>query len=89
MKLTKQRLKEIIKEEFKALNEEENYGDPRNIAQEQEEKTYVALVNYAADMMRHGLQELGYDVATAETLTSQAVLKMVHQALDEAAEMEL
>jgi len=60
---------------------EESASDP-------EEETYVALVNYAADKMRHTL-ELGHDVATAEEEAKRTVLKLVNDALEEAAEIEL
>jgi hypothetical protein len=78
MKITKQRLKEVIKEELGAI---ESATDP-------EEETYMALVNYAADKMRH-LFELGHDVATVEGEVKNDVLKMVNDALEEAAEIEL
>mgnify|MGYP003652676875 FL=1 len=78
MKITKQRLREIIKEELGAV---ESAPDP-------EEETYVALVNYAADKMRR-LFELGHDVATVEGEVKNDVLKMVNDALEEAAEIEL
>ena len=79
MKISKSQLRQIIKEELGAV---ESAPDP-------EEETYVALVNYAADKMRHGLQVMNYDVATAEEEARNAVLKLVNDALEEAAEIEL
>ena len=78
MKISKTKLRQIIKEELGAV---ESAPDP-------EEETYVALVNYAADKMRH-LFELGHDVATVEGEVKNDVLKMVNDALEEAAQIEL
>ena len=81
MKLTKSILKKIIKEEFG------DEGGAQHGIDELEE-IYVALVNYAADKMRSALED-GQDVETVGDAVKSEVLKMVNEALEEAAEIEL
>ena len=113
MKISKSKLRQIIREELKEgySREEVNRminaprsgisappapgGEPSgeyDLEAEDEkgrqEESYVALVNYAADKMRH-LLEFGHDVATVESEVKSDVLKMVNDALEEAAETEL
>jgi hypothetical protein len=79
MKITKQKLRQIIKEELGAA---ESAPDP-------EEAIYAALVNYAADKMRHGLEAMNYDYHTTEQEARNHLLKLVNDALEEAADIEL
>ena len=95
MKLTKAKLRQIIKEELDEMDlpkwEGEPFGEYDLEAENEkgrQEESYVALVNYAADKMRE-LLELGHDVATVEGEVKNDVLKMVNDALEEAADIEL
>jgi len=100
MKITKQRLKEIIKEELNEIDlppwgdddpDDKTFGEYDLEAENEkgrQEESYVALVNYAADKMRE-LLELGHDVATAEEEAKRAVLLLASAALEEAAQIEL
>ena len=65
-----------------ATEEEENGRDP-------EEATYAAVVQYAADKMRHGIEVMNHDAATAEKEVRNHLLELVNDALDEAADIEL
>ena len=95
MKISKSKLRQIIKEELNEVGlptyEGEPFGEYDLEAENEkgrQEEAYVALVNYAADKMREQL-ELGHDVATVEDEVKNDVLKMVSDALEEAAEIEL
>jgi len=95
MKISKTQLRQIIKEELSETDlpkwEGEPFGEYDLEAENEkgrQEETYVALVNYAADKMRR-LFELGHDVATVEGEVKSDVLKMVNDALEEAADIEL
>jgi len=99
MRLTKTKLKQLIKEEIEAITEEEEspLEDPANAeraiwagyGRDPEQATYAALVQYAADKMRHGLEVMNHDAATAEEEARNHLLNLVNDALEEAADIEL
>ena len=95
MRITKAQLKQLIKEELEAITEEEEDPDYARQAiwagygRDPEQATYAALVQYAADKMRHGLEVMNHDAATAEKEVRNHLLELVNDALDEAADIEL
>ena len=99
MKLTKTKLRQIIKEELEAITEEEEnpLEDPdyaeraiwAGYGRDPEQATYAALVQYAAEKMRHGLEVMNHDAATAEEEARNHLLNLVNDALEEAADIEL
>jgi 5,10-methylene-tetrahydrofolate dehydrogenase/methenyl tetrahydrofolate cyclohydrolase len=93
MRLTKTKLKQLIKEEIEAITEEDPANAERAIwagyGRDPEQATYAALVQYAAEKMRHGLEVMNHDAATAEEEARNHLLNLVNDALEEAADIEL
>ena len=89
MKISKIKLRQIIKEEL-AEAEETALNSPSEAGRQwkAQEEIYAALVNYAADKMRQSF-EFGHDVATVEGKVKDDVLRLVSAALEEAAQIEL
>jgi len=89
MKISKAKLRQIIKEEL-AEAAETALNSPSEAGRQwkAQEEIYAALVNYAADKMRQSF-ELGHDGPTVEGKVKDDVLRLVNAALEEAAQIEL